>query len=145
MPEGWMRLSTPAYEMLSKDGPYLQYILVQVRPYDYQHRHTGQRLSPDLLPHEAAEIIIDNLASDPRLNQFKVLANQPEAVGGQMGFKIVFSYLDQQGVAIQSLYYGVLRKDHFFNLRYTAVKRYYFDKHLPAFEALRESLRFRQS
>ena len=31
-PEGWMHLSMPESEMLTKNGPYLEYMLIQSRP-----------------------------------------------------------------------------------------------------------------
>ena len=60
-PSGWMRLSTPSYDMFSKDGPYLQYIFVQERPLNQAFRHTRRVLNRTLLPSEAAEVVIDNL------------------------------------------------------------------------------------
>ena len=79
-PEGWMHLNTQESEMLSKDGPYLEYILLQSRPLAQRFRHTKQTLNAGMLPHEAARLITDNMRSDPLIRQFHLLASEPEVV-----------------------------------------------------------------
>ncbi len=141
-PDGWMHLSTVDSDMFSKDGPYLEYILVQSRPLDQAFRYTRQKLSARMLPHEAARLIIDNMRSDRFIHHFRLLSCEPAMVGGYSGFKLTYTYRDQMGVAIQSLYYGVILRDMYFHLRYSAAQRYYFESHLPAFERAMQSLRF---
>jgi hypothetical protein len=140
-PEGWMHLSTQESEMLSKDGPYLEYIFIQSRSLAQDFRFSKQKLSPDMLPHEAAEFITDNMRSDPLIRQFRLLASEPAMVGGHAGFRLVYSYQDQYGVEIKTIYYGVILPNLFFNLRYAATRRHYFDEELPAFTKAFDSLR----
>ena len=140
-PEGWMHLSTQESEMLSKDGPYLEYILIQSRSLAQGFRFTRQKLKPDMLPHEAAQVIADNMRSDPLIRQLQLLASEPAMVGGQAGFRLIYSYQDPYGVSTKTIYYGVILPNQFFNLRYTAADRYYFDKELPAFNQVVDSLR----
>lgn len=139
-PDGWMHLSMPESEMLSKNGPYLEYILIQSRPLTQGFRFTEQKLNPDMLPHEAARLITDNMRLDPLIRQFQLLDSQPVRVGGHPGFKLIYRYRDRFDVEIKSIYYGVILPDQFFNLRYTATKRYYFDQELPAFNKVVDSL-----
>jgi hypothetical protein len=140
-PEGWMQLSTQESEMLSKDGPYLEYILIQSRSLEQGFRFTRQKLEPDMLPHEAAQVIADNMRSDPLIRQLQLLASEPAMVGGHAGFKLIYIYQDPYGVTTKTIYYGVILPNRFFNLRYTAAHRYYFDKELPAFNQVVDSLR----
>lgn len=141
-PEGWMHLSTRESEMLSKDGPYLEYILIQSRSLAQGFRFTRQKLEPDMLPHEAAGVIADNMRSDPLIRQWQMLASEPAVVGGHAGFRLIYRYQDPYGVTTKTIYYGVILPNQFFNLRYTAANRYYFDKELPAFHQVFDSLRF---
>jgi hypothetical protein len=141
VPNGWMRLRTPEYEMFSKDGPYLQFILIQTRSLDQPFRFTRQRLASDLLPHEAAQVIISNLRSDPQIKNFTLVSNTPAALGAEIGFRLEYTYIDPQGVENRGIYYGVRMTDVFVNLQYTAAKRYYFNKDAPAFEQVRQSVR----
>jgi hypothetical protein len=139
-PEGWMHLSMQESDMLSKDGPYLEYILIQSRSLDQGFRFTRQKLGPDMLPHEAAQVITDNLRADPLIRRLELLAIEPAMVGGFAGFRLIYSYQDPYGVEIKTIYYGVVLPNQFFNLRYTAAHRYYFDKELPAFNQVFDSL-----
>lgn len=136
-----MQFSTPDYEMLSKDGPYLQYILIQARPVDRSFRFTHRKLNPGMLPHEAAQVVVDSLSSDPKIRQFTVIGNEPAILDHSLGFKLAYSYVDPQGVDILSVYYGVIIDQLFFNLRYAAAKRHYFSKDLAEFERIRDNLR----
>lgn len=140
IPAGWMRLTTPSYDMFSKDGPYLQYILVQDRPLSQGFQFTRRTVEADMLPHEMARVIIDNLQADPQVRDFTLLANGPAMVGGRPGFKLIYTYQDRQGVDMQTVYYGTVHAAHFFNLRYTAVQRHYFPADQDTFEQVAQSL-----
>lgn len=142
VPEGWMRYSTPVYEMLSKDGPYLEYIFVQSQPLSQGFRYTRRKIGPNMLSHEMAQIIIDNTIADPQINHFNLLSSAPAMVGGQMGFKLVYSYQDRHGVDMQTIYYGAALPSSFFNLRYTATQRHYFSANLDDFEQVFQSLQW---
>jgi hypothetical protein len=141
-PDGWMCLHTPESDMLSKDGPYLEYILVQARPLEQGFRFTKQKISPDMLPDEVAALITDSMRADPIIRAFRLLSSEPAMLGGHPGFKLTYRYQDQNDVAVMAIYYGVVVNDVFFNLRYTAARRYYFDSRLPAFNRVVDSLRF---
>jgi len=139
-PQGWMRMSMPESEMLSKNGPYLEYILVQSRPLEKRFRFTRQVLDPGMLPREAARLIIDNLRSDPRIRGLQLLASEPAVAADRDGFKLIYSYVDKYGVTMKTVYYGILLPDRFFNIRYSAAQRYYFEQELPTFEKVLSSL-----
>ena len=140
-PAGWMHLRTQESEMLSKDGAYLEYILVQARPLDQHFRFTHHKLNAGMLPHEAAQLITDNMRSDPLIRQFRLLSSEPAILDGQEGFRLIYTYRDQNGVVLKTIYYGAVLPDQFFNLRYTAAQRYYFDQELPVFNRTVQSLR----
>ena len=135
-----MHLSTQESEMLSRDGAYLEYILVQSRPLAQGFRFTHQKVNANMLPHEAAQLIVDNLRSDPLIRKFRLLASEPAVVDGHDAFRLIYSYRDQYDVELKTIYYGVILPDQFFNLRYTAAQRYYFDQELPTFNKAFQSL-----
>jgi hypothetical protein len=141
MPEGWVRLNTEAYEMVSKDGPYLEYILLREQPLIQGFQHTRRKLNSRMLPNEAAQVIVDNLKADPVIKQFRLIANEPADVGGQEGFHLIFTYRDQQDVDMRTYYYGTVIGSSFVSLRYNAAQRHYFDAELPSFQDALQSLR----
>lgn len=141
-PEGWMDLRTGDSDMLSKDGPFLEYIFVESRSLKQGFRFIKQKITPQMLPLEVAELIIDSMRADPIIRRFRLISSDPAILGGHGGFKLTYRYEDQNGVDIKAVYYGVVLGNMFFNLRYTATRRYYFDSQLAAFKRVVDSLRF---
>jgi len=141
VPDGWMRFDTGSYVMVSRDGPFLQYVLVQERPLDQPFRHTRKTFNPAMLPLEAARIVIDDLKADPALAGFEILDNGPAVIDGREGFRLVFRYRNSSGLRLQTAYYGLIHESCFYSLRYTSAQRHYFEKDRATFEAIRDSFR----
>ncbi|MBW2412586.1 MAG: hypothetical protein JRF72_22530 [Deltaproteobacteria bacterium] len=134
IPDGWWKPKHTGKYLLTKDGPYLQYVLIQQRPLNKSFRYTKKKINAGMLPQEAAGIIIDELASDRYLMNFRVIENTPANVGGHAGFKVRFTYEDKKKSAYQTLYYGFNSGNFFYNIRYCAAARHYYEKDLASFE-----------
>jgi len=141
IPEGWMRLDTDTYLLVSKEGPFLQYVLVQDRHLDKPFRHTKKKMKTGMLPQEAAEVVIDEITADQSVLDFEILENVPATIDGQDGFRILFTYTNRDGLKLKTLYYGVLSGGRYFGIRYTAAKRHYFSKDIEAFGRILNSFR----
>jgi hypothetical protein len=141
VPEGWWKPKHINKYLLTKDGAFLQYVLIQQRPIDLPYRHTKKKLNKRMLPQEASGIIIDEIASDRRIINFNVIENTPAMIDGHDGFKILFTYKDKKGSAFKTLYYGFISGDSFFNLRYNAAMRHYFEKDIADFEQILSSFK----
>jgi len=139
IPHGWWKPGYTDKYLITKDGPYLQYVLIQQRPLNKAFRYTKKTIRIEMLPQEAADIIIDELASDRYLLNFRVIENAPASVDGHAGFKILFSYKDKKGSQFKTLYYGFISGDSFYNLRYCAAMRHYFEKDIATFEQIHSS------
>ena len=122
--------------MITKDSPFLQYILIQRRPIYRQFKNTKKKLKKEMLPHEVARVIIDEIAADSRVQNFKVTENMPATVCKHDGFKLLFSYKDEKGTSYQTMYYGFIDGDAFYNLRYNAARQYYLEKDIKIFERI---------
>ncbi len=72
---------------------------------------------------------------------FKVLENTPALVDGHAGFKILFTYKDKKGSMFKTLYYGFISDNTFFNLRYSAAMRQYYDKDIADFKQILNSFK----
>jgi len=141
IPEGWWKPQYIDKFLITKDGPYLQYVLIQQRPLAKPFTVTKKTIRKQMLPQEAASIIIDELASDRNLVNFKLIENAPAVISGQPGFKILFTYFNENGSEFKTLYYGLINGTFFFNLRYTAAKRHYFEKDLADFDQILSSFK----
>ena len=140
-PRGWRKINTPKYYMITKEGAFLQYALIQERPIDKPFLYTKKKLKRGMLPQEVAGIVVDELSSDRNLTHFKLMDNAPASIKGNEGFKLIFTYKDRDGSSFKTLYYGFVRNGIFYNLRYTATKRHYFDKDVKTFYKLLDSFR----
>ena len=141
IPNGWWKPKHLDKYLITKDGVFLQYVLIQQRPIDRPYRNTKKKLNKGMLPQEAADVIIDEIASDRRIYHFNVIENAPAIIDGREGFKILFTYKDKKGSTFKTLYYGFISGDSFFNLRYNAAMRHYFEKDIADFEKILSSFR----
>jgi hypothetical protein len=139
MPEGWRQLNTDKYFLITKDGAFLQYALVQERSIHKAFKHTKKKLKKGMLPQEAADVILAEIGSDKNISNFELIENHPNTIDGHEGFKILFTYKDEDGSAFKTLYYGFVNDETFYNLRYTAAQRYYFERDLLTFEKFVDS------
>ena len=141
IPQGWMMLDTDQYLLVSGDGPFLQYVLIQDRPLDRPFRNTKKKFNRRMLPQEAADVVIDEITSDQSVLNFEIIENAPTRINGHDGFRMVFTYKNRDGLKLKTIYHGFLAGESFYNIRYTAVNRYYFAKDIEAFRDVVESFR----
>jgi len=139
IPEGWRKIDNNRYLFLTKENPFLQYVMVQNRPIGMMFRHTKKKIQKEMMPEEAAQIIIDEITSDENILNFSVLSNRPAEIQGHDGFQILFTYNDKEGSRFKTLYYGFIKEDTFFNLRYTAADQIYFQRDVEAFRRMLNS------
>jgi hypothetical protein len=138
IPEGWRRIDRP-YLLITKEGPFLQNIMVQSRYIGQSFRYTKKKMRKGMLPEEAAQIIIDEYASDQNIGNLKVLNNSPVKINGHDGFKILLTYMGPKGHEFHTLYYGFIKADTFFNLRFTAGGQQYYLKEIQTFKRMLNS------
>ena len=141
IPKGWWKPQYVNKYLITKDGPFLQYILIQQRPLKRPFRHTKKIFRKGMLPWESAGIIIDEIASDRNITNFEVLENAPAIIDQHEGFKILFTYKDKKGANYKTLYYGFISGDSFYNLRYNAAMKDYFEKDLVDFKQILKSFK----
>jgi hypothetical protein len=141
IPRGWWKPEYTSKYLITRDGAFRQYVMIQQRPLDKTFRYTQKKIRRDMLPQEAAGIIVDELSSDRYLMNFGVIENAPATVDGRAGFKILFTYQDKKGAKFKTLYYGFISGDYFYNLRYCAALGDYFEKDIATFEQIISSFK----
>ena len=134
LPDGWMRFNTPDRLYITRDGVLLQNILIERLHIEKSLKHTKKKFAKGMLPQEVADLVLDNISSDPTVLNFKVIENIPARISGSPGFKVVFTYKNKDGLRLKSMLYGLIVDEYFYGIRYTAACRYYFDKDLKTFE-----------
>ena len=142
LPQGWMKSNTAKSLLITRDGVWLQTIFVERFKATEELQHTKMKLEPSMLPHEAAEVIADNISSNPSVTDFTLLENAPTTIANRPGFKLLYQYKNKDGLQCKGMYCGFLSGDWFYALRYTAPARYYFDKDVGTFEKVLSSFTF---
>jgi hypothetical protein len=141
LPEGWMRSNQEVTVLATRDGPLLQEIFVERLQVGKPLRNTKKTVAAGMMPQEAAEVIADDLVSNPGTKGLQIVENAPATVGGAAGFRILAAFKNGDGLKYRKVVYGVLAPPWFYRLTYTAPERHYFDADLPAFETVAASFR----
>ena len=139
IPKGWRKIDNNRYLFVTKESPFLQYIMIQNRPIGRSFRNTKKKIQKEMFPEEVAQIIIDELISDQNLVNLRILDNVPANINGHSGFKILYTYRDAEDQVYKTLYYGFIKEDTFFNLRFTAVDGAYFQRDIGDFRNILKS------
>ena len=127
--------------MLTKDGPFNQYILVQQRSIEKPFNHTKRMLNKGMLPQEAAEVVLDEIASDRAVLNFQVIENAPAKLSRYEGFKVTFTYRTENGSGYKTIYYGFLKDNWFFSVRYNVSENHESPQNLEAFQKVLDSFK----
>lgn len=136
LPDGWMRWNQNSKDLLfiTRDGGALQSIMVESVHVSEQLKHTKKRLRNGMLPLEAAEVILDNTASNPKVHGLDIRENRSVKIDGRPGFRAVYSYKNDDGLRMRGVVYGFMQGEWFYGFKYAAAQRHYFDRDLKAFE-----------
>ncbi|UCF90504.1 MAG: hypothetical protein JSW39_19715 [Desulfobacterales bacterium] len=146
LPSGWHKYNRVRDAlMITKDGLPLQQIKIVQISVDKELAHTKKKLSEKMLPHEAAELVVDNFRSNPNLLNQEILENSPAQVSNQNGFKIVCTYETKGGLPKKAAIYGLLDGNWYYEMIYEAPQRWYFHHDLPAFENVAQSFQLIKS
>jgi hypothetical protein len=141
LPNGWMKANSSDLLYITRDGILLQNIIIKKMSISEELAHSKKKFRKDMLPQEQAELIIDDFISNPSLVNFTVLENSPATIDGHKGFRLVFTYKNQDGLREKSTFSGFLSQDWFYFIRYTAAARYYYDKDYASYEQVLKSFR----
>jgi hypothetical protein len=142
LPDGWRKYNPDKSRVLiTKDGFTLQWISVSRTPIDKKLAFTQKQISKQMLPQEAAEVVIDNFRSNPKIFNLQIIENNPALIGGYAGFKIVYQYQTEKGLTKKGVYYCSLVDEWCYKIIYVAPARHYYSKDLPALEKVKASFK----
>jgi hypothetical protein len=140
VPEGWKQVPTDeAMMFITREGGYKQFVLIRERPLSEPFQFSQKAMRQGMMPEEAAEIVINEILADTNIRNFSVTENIPARIAGNNGFRLGFVYTDAEGYVFKTLYYGFIKGDSFYNIRYGATEEEYFQKDLKTFEEVFKS------
>ncbi len=165
LPDGWSSVMRGDDFVATRDGIFLQHVLVerihidQIDPSDgisllnafSAHlwplrtvRYMTRRFSPDMSPADAAEVILASRANNPGLTDLQRQDVAMQSIAGHPGFKATFEFrLNVLGrkTPYRTTCYGFMLDEWFYGISYTAALRYYFEKDVGTFDAILLSFR----
>lgn len=144
LPQEWLRFKNYDYLYITRDGGQLQHITLRAIRIDTPEPFpfTKKKLTRNMLPHEVAEVVLDNIGSNPNVLNFEVIENNPAKIGGVPGFKATISYKDKgNGVKYKGIYCGLTVGEWFYFMSYEAPLRHYFERDANTFEKVVESFK----
>ncbi len=142
IPQGWYQYhKTDDFLLLTRDGVVLESISISRLPVTEKLEHTRKKLRRDMLPQEISEVILDDLRLNTNLLNFQLLENVPTKIDSFPGFKLTYQYEGNNGVLYKTILLGFIRKSLYYQLKYDAAARYYFDRYLPDFEKVVQTFR----
>ncbi len=144
-PEQWEEVNSRRHFMMTKDGPFKQYILIQQRHVEEPFRHTKRTFDRGMLPQEAAEVVLDEIASDRSVLNFRVIENIPAKLSLYDGFKVVFTYRTSKGLGFKTIYQGLLKGDWFYSIRYNVSETHDSPKEFETFEKVLNSFKIEEA
>jgi hypothetical protein len=109
-------------------------VLIRERPLTEPFQFTQKTMRPGMMPEEAAEIIANEILADKNIRNFSVTENTPAQIAGNKGFRMGFVYMDADGYMFKTIYYGFIKGNTFYNIRYAATQEDFFQNDLKTFE-----------
>jgi len=140
LPDGWARYTPERDVMLTRDGFLLQSMRISREEYGSEIPNTTRKIEKDMLPQEAAQLLIDSMAANTDLHRLEVTDNQPAEVDGNQGFRVEVTYSTADGPTMRETIYGALTPDSYVLAHYRAPDRYYHERTANDFEATVASL-----
>lgn len=141
LPPGWMSLNGKEGLLATKDGFSLQSIAIGRMEVNKPLPNTKKELKRGMLPQEAAEVVVDSFSSEQNYLNLEILENVPAKVGDYEGFRGVWMYGLKDGLKKKNVFYGFFAGDYYYYLRYSAPRRYYYDRDIDAFEKVVRSFK----
>ena len=165
LPDGWNQVWRENDLLVSRDGVFLQHILVErihvdqtggldgrfslatisskqwpVRTVPYMKK----RLAPGMSPFEVAEVVLESRRNNPGITDLVAGEVVPREVAGNPGFMVAYDFrvtVATLKTPYRSVYYGFLKDKWLYGISYTAARRYYFERDVGTFEAVMRSVR----
>ena len=143
LPLGWVKHNADANDFfVTRDGPALNYIVVNRQPHDRKLPHTKRETRGDMLPHEVAELAIAEWKSSEATANLEVISNTPVMVGGKPAVRVHIRYKNDRGLPIERVMVALVDTKGRLSIQYEAPAIVYFQRGLPDFDAMVASVRF---
>ena len=143
LPFGWVKRTADSNDFfVTRDGPALNYIVVNRQPHDRKLPHTKRETRGDMLPHEVAELAIAEWKSSEATANLQVLSNVPMMLGGKPAVRVHIRFKNDRGLPIERVMVALVDAKGRLSIQYEAPAIVYFQRGLADFDVLVASVQF---
>ena len=141
VPAGWMKFNLVNYFVMTRDGIVLEKIAVERRKFTQDLEFTKKKFSADMTPQELAEIEIDNLKANGKIDRVEIASNKPASIDGRSAFRLEYSFFAEGGLKVRGTRYGFTEGDFIYRVYYEAADQHYYDMYIQDFERFIKSFK----
>lgn len=95
-----------------------------------------------MLPHELGEVLLSRVIAAPQVTDVLLLKEEVTNVDYRQAVKLTVSYRIN-AIEFNEIIYAFIDRVFLYELRYCAVKRYYYEENLNTFETLVKGFKLR--
>lgn len=143
LPVGWVKRTADGNDFfVTRDGPALNYIVVNRAPHDRKLPRTKRETRADMLPHELAELAVAEWKNTAATANLELLASTPVMLGGKPAARVHIRYKNERGLPIERVLVSLVDARGRLSILYEAPAIVYFERGRADFETLVASVRF---
>lgn len=147
LPQGWTYLPVNGGTALlaTHDGPELQ--AIRVLEYDLAEElpYSKNRIKADISVMDLTDAVFQEIFKSPGVNGPTLESAGPSKLDDTNGFKIVYSFSNEEGLRYRGLGTGAIRNNRLFIVTYSAPIRHYFERYDDSVDNTVASFRFSKS
>ena len=142
LPPDWMRMKGTDQIVFTRDGLSLEYIRIRRRKPADAMPHTEAELTSGMLPHEVADLALDDIRLTEGVTNFELIENSPLTIDGRHCYRLFYSHRINSGLKVKTVELGCWTHWGLYRIEYRAAAQHYFDQYLDVFERFRQGIRF---
>lgn len=145
LPIGWVKYTSPGATLaLTKDGMFLQNISILKSKTNKELPNTKRKITEDLLVHEIASIVVDEIKLTEGVLNFNLLSKKPMNISGKEAFRLDFEFTNSENVKYYTVIYGFVHKRKFYEIEYRGMSQHYHDESFNVFEEFIKEFKIRE-
>jgi hypothetical protein len=136
-PAGWRYETMGDGILATRDGPCMQKMYVDFRTHKNAFIVLGQDATPEMMPQELAEKIVEEMQADGSLQNMQVLSNEPTTLAGRPAFRVHVSFrtsVDAGSVRYESIVVGASSPQGIFLVGYSGAVLNYFARDVETYD-----------
>lgn len=139
--ENWYSLKGEKNYLITKDGVFLQKISLNVLNLEQGLSKSKKTIPSDILSHELAELIIEELRLSNEKNSFNLISNTPEQLNIAEAVQIIYHIKDINENVIKTNSSYFIFDNSLYLLSYSAPEQHFYEKDLKQYQEFKKTIK----